>query len=492
MLFKSQLDFKVFLALPVIAVLVFTAGDGYTAKQKKEKNKKMEGAYVMTEAELQSQVMSYADRFGSMMVAAFNVYDAQSPPPEQRRTVRRSTVYAMSSALTTAVEADPEVALLDMVTMVVLGRMIYEEHWRKKFGPQVDPILRAFKQAETDIWQITDKVLTPSQQKDLRALIQQWRREHPEVTFFAYVRFSDFASERRKSTLEKAKVRGILKNVQNATRQVEEARLLAERGMFLGTRLPLMAGAFADFWISQLIANPDVSKILGDIHQLSEVSGRMVAVAEKLPDQISDERDKTIKQAVENINALVMTSLDKIATKVSAERIATIEQFMKELSGERQKAIQDFLSQEKLIRGLMTDMLQTLESGNKLLTSANALAEHLNLGSNAATPKTSSEPFKIKDYQATLMEASTVIKELDGLVKTVDQLMVSPGWENSLPRIRDSFEQIESKGSKWINHLFLLVVALILIFLVGAVFAMLAYRYVSQRMFEMKHNDSVR
>ncbi len=132
----------------------------------------------------------------------------------------------------------------------------------------------------------------------------------------------------------------------------------------------------------------------------------------------------------------------------------------------------------------MTDLRQTLVAGNELLTSAKILTERLNLSASEASNGVTSKPFDIKDYQATLTDASTVIKQLDGLVKTVEQLMISPGWENSLPRIIEAIEQVEAKGGRWVTYSFLLGIALILIFLVGSVAAMLAYRYFSQRMFE--------
>jgi hypothetical protein len=397
MFLNSRLSFKSLLIVQVVVILVLATGTGHSAK-KKEKDKKKKEAYVMTEAELQSQVMSFADRFASIIVAAFNVYDAQSPPPEHRRIVRGSTVYAMAAAVTIAAEADPDVALLDMVTMVVLGRMVFEEHWRKKFGKQVDPILKGFQKAETDIWQITAKVLTPEQQKELRALIRQWHRDNPEVTFFAYVRFSDFASERRKSKLSKTKAKGIFKTVKSATRQVEEARLLAERGMYLGSRLPMMIGVFADVWLSTVFINPEVNKITADLHQFSDISGRLADLVEKLPNHITGEREAAVKQVMEEMDTFSQVTLDRLMEKVAIERETAIKQLVDQAAIEGRRTIEEFLK---------------------------------------------------------------------------------------------AIEQVEAKGGRWVTYSFLLGIALILIFLVGAVVAMLAYRYVSQRMFESPREHRV-
>jgi hypothetical protein len=419
------------LLLIFLTFTIFTAGTGNGAKDDKDKS-----ASVITEAELQSHLMSFADRFTSIISTAAHKYDALSPPPESRLPVMGSAVYARAAAYIIAAETDPDVALLDMVVMVTLGRMIYEEDWQNKFGKQVEPIVNGFRMAENDIWKIVDKVLTIDQGKELYALISTWRQNHPDVYVFYNIRFSDFSADRRKSKLsKKQKESRLFKAVDSATQQVEEIRLQAERGMFLATRLPMMTGAFTDVWFSRLSTNPNFSRILNDIDRLSEVSERLADVAEKLPDHVAQERDKTIKQAMKN---------------VSAERQATIKQFMMELSTERKKAIQEFLAEEQRIRGLLTELRQTLTAGSALVKSANTLAERLDMGNDGTDAASASEPFNIKDYQATLVEASSVIQKMDGLIKTIEPLMASPGLKQMEQILDKSVERVENRRRK--NH----------------------------------------
>ncbi|MHC4686663.1 MAG: hypothetical protein ACYTEW_20490 [Planctomycetota bacterium] len=461
--------------------------------KKKDKDKKNDQTYAMTESELQSQVMGFADRYVSIIVAASSEYDDQSPSPENRRLIRGQLVYSIANAFTIAAEPDPDVALLDMVVMVTLGRMVFEEHWMKKVGNEVAPIVRLFRKTEKDIWQIAGKVLTERQQKDLMALIKDWRRNHPEVVMFSYVRFRDFSTDQQKSKSSKPKKYSrLFGSVEKATQQVEEVRLLAERGMYLGTRMPMLTGAFADVWLSQWAVNPDVNKILTDLHQLSEVSKRLADIGETLPDNVTAEREAAVKQVMQETDRLSQVTLGRVMQKVAKEREATvnqlvdrlakerenaINQLVEQLASERRRTIEDFLAEEKRIRGLLTDLKETLTAGNDVLTVTNTLVERLNLG--GAT--TASEPFDIKDYQATLGEASNVIQQLHGLVRTVDQM----GLEKSLPQIIKAIDRIEEQGKKWVTHAAILGIVLIIIFLIGAVFAMLAYRYFSQRIFEM-------
>ena len=310
---------------------------------------------------------------------------------------------------------------------------------------------------------------------------------------FSYVRFRDFGTDQQKSKSSKPKKHsGLFKSVEKATQQVEEVRLLAERGIYLGTRMPMLTGSLGNVWLSMWAANPDVNKILADIHQLSRVSKRLADIAEKLPDNVTAEREAAVKQVVHEVDRLSKVTLDRIMQKVAVEREATvnqlvdrvteeresaINQLMDRMASERKRTIEEFLSEEKRMHGLLTDLKDTLTAGNDLLTVTNTLVERLNLG-DATTP---SEPFDIKDYQATLGEASNVIRQLKDLVETVDKT----GLEQSLPQVIKVIEQLEEKGKKWVTHTVILGVVLIIIFLIGAVFAMLAYRYFSQRMFEM-------
>ena len=162
------------------------------------KEAKEDPRIIMTEAELQSEMMSFADRFASIILQSLEDFDELSPPFEQRRIIQRNGVYSVASAITIAAESDPDVALLDMVVMITLGHSIYEEHWLPLLGAQVVSMERGFRKAEADVWQIAAKLLRPDQQAELLAMIQEWRRDNPEQLAFSYVRFSDFAAKRRK------------------------------------------------------------------------------------------------------------------------------------------------------------------------------------------------------------------------------------------------------------------------------------------------------
>ncbi|MFC1882053.1 hypothetical protein ACFL2S_11225 [Thermodesulfobacteriota bacterium] len=212
-----------FAFLLIILIVLATVTIGMAAKKGEDKKK----TYVMTEIELQSELMSFADRFASILAQSFEDFDALNPSPESRRFVLDDMVHAISSSFTTAAEPNPETALLDMVTIATLGRMIYEDNIRKRYGKPIEVMAKGFGELEKDIWQIAAKVLSIEQQHEVRGLIVEWRKQNPDKIIYNYFRFSDFAADRRKSTLvKKDETGGLFKSVQQATQQIEETRML--------------------------------------------------------------------------------------------------------------------------------------------------------------------------------------------------------------------------------------------------------------------------
>jgi elongation factor P hydroxylase len=438
---------------------------GFAAKKKDADENKN---YVMTETALQSELMSYADRFASGMTQAVEDFDKFKPDPETRHFIMGDGVYSISSVYTIAAEPNPQVALLDMVTLTTLGRLIYEDNMRQKYGEPIEVIIKGYRKLEGDIWKIAAKILSNEQQLELRALILEWKKRNPDQVVYNYVRFSDFAADRRTSTLvKKGKTGGLFKSVQQVTQEVEETRMLAERSLYLATRLPLLTGNFAETWMSQMILNPQIQSFLADVDNLSG--------------KITEERKATVEQVMKEVSDLREVTIDQVMKRVSIERKAAIVQLMDRFAIERKQSIEDILSEEKRMTGLMTQLRQTISAANELVTSTNTLAGRFAIEAGAAVKETPSEPFDIKDYQATLVEASKVIQQTDTLVKTIDNFLLSPDWEKSLPRFIEALNSAQTEGEEWVNHAFLVGAGLILFFF----FTLFVYRFAAARILDV-------
>ena len=429
-----------FILLSILVVVAMVLSFFDVCYGQKKDQKKKEETYVMNEAELQAHLMSFADRFAAYISQGFETFDELTPPLESRRIVQGDAVYSMYGAFLIAAEEDPDPALLDMVVMVTLGRMIYEEHWLGKLSPSVESMVAGFRKAEADIWNIVALVLNPDQQQQLMELIKEWRRNHPQELQFSYLRVSDFATERARSKLSEVwKPSGLFKSVEMATKQVEEARLLAERAMFLATRMPLLTGYFADVWTSQLLISPELKTLLTDLH-------RFVDTTENLPQDFARERK------------------------------ALIEQTMDRLADERKKTINDFLAQEARLKGVLTDIKQAAIETNKLMISLNSFTDYL----ESESPE-GSQSFVINDYKETLAEITKAGSQLNALVDSLNRYFNSPGMERLLPQIERAIGAAGDESKALINHSFGLAVLLILIWFVAYIVARLAVNYFSKK-----------
>ena len=444
-----------------LAVLVIACATSEAAKKKDSQQ------YVLTSAELQLELMSYADRYAAVVAQAIDDVERMDVPPEVRRAILGDVVFSAAAAFTIAADADPQLALLDLLVMTTLGRMVYEDYWPEKLGDATVPVLTAFEKLERDIWTVAAPILDADQQQELRERISLFRENNPELATFSHLRFADFPSRRPDSTLKKQKTGGIFSSVRNITEQVEQTRILAERAMFLSTRLPLLTGGFADIWVTRLSYNPAVEELRANVHTFAEVSDRLAAVAEQLPETISSERQAAIEQA---------------AGEVSVLRDDAVRQVFDGVAEERRAILQQLIEEEQRLGGLITELRNTLAEANTLTMGVDGLAQRFDIG-EPPPPGVVEEPFDIEDYRATLIDARTVISEANGLVQTTNDLLNSPGADRLVPSLVEAINQAGETSEGLVNHAVIRGIFLIVVFLVGLVIARLCYRWLEMRIF---------
>jgi hypothetical protein len=169
--------------------------------------------------------------------------------------------------------------------------------------------------------------------------------------------------------------------------------------------------------------------------------------------------------------------------RVTVERKATIDQVMDGLTNQRKSLMQDLASEEEGVRPLLADLNQTLTTANNLVTSANSLTDKLGMGQPKEPAPEPSEPFDIKDYQETMVQASSMIEQVDGLLRTMEEVVSSPGWEKTLTVFMDSMERAEKTGEEFVDHTIWRVILLIVIFLFGLLLVLICQQYFSKRVF---------
>ena len=333
------------LAGAAAVVMLLTSVWGAVAAQTESEN-----AYRMDETELQSSIMSFADRLASILMTAFARYDKSGPIVKDRNEVQSIVVYALWNAYIIASESDPGIALLDMISMVTLGRIIFEDQGIKTFGPNVEPLVKGFRKAEEDIRGVAILTLDQEQLDDLMVLINRWRKANPNVTYFPFIRFSNFAAERRESKLARSEVPdGLIDSVEAVTQQAEEMRLLAERGLYLGTRMPQLASLFAELWSARL-ANEITTERQNAIMQLIDVfkAERQAAIDDFMAG-VAVERRNTVAQLKKALQAERQAAITDFMADIKVERENAVEQMGDILKSEREATVDDFMAREILI-----------------------------------------------------------------------------------------------------------------------------------------------
>ncbi|MFQ5658175.1 MAG: hypothetical protein ACE5G5_11580 [Candidatus Methylomirabilales bacterium] len=306
----------------LFAVVLVGGTSGYAQEKGKAR---------ITREELRHEIMRFAGRSAERVADAYFKLEEHFQTPKTRRAALENDGAYVSSSLDIAIGPDPEVNLLDMVVFVTLARIVVEEYWVPKvFGDEAKILVEVFRREEADIWSIAGKVLTPQQQKELRFLIKEWRKRNPDQVFVEAARFGDFAGIVGESELAKAQQGGGFLGIKGATREVSEARLLAERAMFYAQRVPWIARSMARLMLFDVAQTPEINQVISDTNTLAKAMHQTAKMTEELPELIAEQRTATIAE--------VSKMLEQVTGQIEKERTAAINQVLEGVAAER-KAI---------------------------------------------------------------------------------------------------------------------------------------------------------
>lgn len=313
-------------------------------------------ARKFTPTELQAAVMSFADSWASQIAEATYVFVRQAATPEARRHGDHFKVYAIAAAFEIAAGPYPGPNLLDMMVLVTLNRIVWEEHLHPKvYGEPAKGMVAVLKKLETKIWSVAAQVMTSQQRQELRDLISEWRKEHTDKVNVSFVRFSDFGGLGRKPSLEKArKVGGLLAPVREAVQAADEVRAMADRAIYLLVRMQEIVSLRANLAVQDVLTIPEIDKLLSDITGFREVSERYAELIESLPAQINDQTNATIDQVMARVALQSQEIVNHIIQQVETERSAAIEQALQGITQERKAAL------DQIIQGLEVQRTGTI------------------------------------------------------------------------------------------------------------------------------------
>jgi hypothetical protein len=316
----------------------------------------IKAATSLKATELQAALMRFADSWASQIDEASRDFAKQARTAEARYHADRFQLYSLAAAFDIAAGAYPGPALLDMVVLVTLNRLVWEEHWQPNvYGKPAEVIVRTLKNQETEIWSLAVKALTPEQRQELRDLIRQWRQKYPDKVSVSFIRFSHFGELGRKPYLEQArKSGGLLAPVKAAVRAADEIRALADRAIYLLFRMQELFSSRAMLTVQELLTTPEIARLLGDISGFRDVLERYAELFEGLPAQLSEQSRATIDQVTVQVARQSDFIINRLIQQVEIERQAAIDQALQGFASERQAAL------EQLMQGVAAERSATL------------------------------------------------------------------------------------------------------------------------------------
>jgi molybdopterin converting factor small subunit len=373
----------------------------------------------MTLQALDQHCQAFGERYVNAFRNATDLIEQKAKDLNVRAQAHAHKLRTASSAYDILSGPSPFAKLMDLILLVELQHRVWvtDQVAVKVYGPEAaPPLVAALTEGRADVWRMAEMVLKPEQRKIMEEMIDAWRARNSDVEAVAYVRFSEFSDYRGKSILDGVPLgSGLLAPVSEAMRQIEESRLLAERGFYLAKRMPQLLRWQAEALLNTALLHPDIRK-------LNDTAARVAATVESLPAKIAEERAAILKRMEEREKAIGAIVQDVRATAADVKDTA------------------------KEFRSLLAETQGVVKAADGLFARF-----------SPADGK-ESRPFDIRDYTATVRE--------------LRELLESPAWNARLSDVDQTAKSRVSHASEELGRLvytiFWLAGALVVLILAAA------------------------
>ncbi|MFM9180774.1 MAG: hypothetical protein ACKOV8_05950, partial [Phycisphaerales bacterium] len=201
--------------------------------------------------ELQSAVMAMADEWNAALGQACTEVEASAGPDLRQRALAQAMLRnGFGASLDIAAGPNPAVAMVDMLVLSSLQPWALATTWAGH-GLEREAAQRAavrLRATRDELWSRAAAHLSTDDLARLRSLVDAWIERHPGQQLVSFVRLSDFAADRNQLTLaDREAAGGFLRELEDVTSAVDDARLLGERALWYAARYPYVVGQQAEF-----------------------------------------------------------------------------------------------------------------------------------------------------------------------------------------------------------------------------------------------------
>lgn len=421
-----------------------------------------DGKSPLTVPELQFEVLRFADNYSTSVAhAADEVAKALGTRDAQVEALKWKLSQS-TAAYVDATGQNPVWNALDMVGLAVVSRMVIQDaKSRELFGGDLDVLLQTHRSLEATAWNLAGQFLEPSESKELADLFAEWRRQNPDERSVSGVHFREFALALGKASSPSAvKATSIFSllyldpfaGLDPTTVAIEQSRELASRTVAYAERMPTLLRWQAELLALQVARQPDPQELMSDVNRVSH--------------------------SIESVSKTV----EGVPTLVDEQRKAAIDQLFAGVTTQREALLADLDAREGKLRTLLGETKQTLDAGAQMSESLKGAIGALDAFVHyvspppdpKAPPKPAGKPFDPLDYGRAASEVGGMARDLSALLASVDR---------TAPQLGALGGKTAEELKGVVDRAFWRGIVLVLLLLVGGVFAALAYRALARRLF---------
>ncbi|MEM6504202.1 MAG: hypothetical protein AAF711_01910 [Planctomycetota bacterium] len=394
---------------------------------------------------------------------------ASELPLDKRLIALQIRANSADSIITIAADPDPQVAMLNMLTVMTLHRMLAEQRGEELFGELGEDYALATRRMEQETWKLADLVLDDEEEKELRSLILQYRTDNPDELYVWWVRFSEFSGYKEQFSVASIG-RGVVDlflPVGDAVAGIETTTDVAERATWLAARQSQIVQWRVELTYLQTLAAPETMRILDDVQRISET-------IENLPKDIAKEREailSTVEDQEGVLNQLIQKSRSIVeeVREVAKEAngiVSGVDKIIEKSDTAIENINQTIQQAEASIETSKAILPETESALAQLESTSDSLGETISVldgftrqfESEEDEKKEPGRPFDIREYTEAAAQAARTAAELNALVTNLDQSVQPERLEKTL----DTFEA-QVSSLIWQGAFALLAVGLVLI-----------------------------